>query len=131
METTSNRQLQEDAGIPHGYYQILAMLSEAKDRTLRMSKLADITMTSQSRMSHAIKALESRGWVERRPVESDRRGHDAVLTDAGLAAIVAMAPGHVDEVRRQMIDRLTREQLHQISEIARAVVPAADLPLAK
>lgn len=128
ITTGTNRQLHDDAGLPHGYYQILAMLSEAEDRSLRMSQLADITMTSQSRMSHAIKALEARGWVERRGVEADKRGHAAFLTDAGFEVLVAMAPGHVAEVRRLMFDRLSRAQVRQLREIAGTVVPPSDLP---
>lgn len=127
ITTGLNRQLQDDAGLPHGYYQILAMLSEAENRTLRMSRLADITMTSQSRMSHAIKALEARGWVERHGVATDKRGHVAVLTDAGFAFLAATAPGHAAEVRRLMFDQLSREQVLQLSEIARAIVPPAEL----
>lgn len=127
ITTGTNKQLHDEAGLPHGYYQILAMLSEAEDRTLRMSQLADITMTSQSRMSHAIKALEARGWVQRRGVESDKRGHAAVLTDAGFAVLVSIAPSHAAEVRRLMFDRLSREQVLQLRQIARAVVPPSDL----
>lgn len=123
ITTGTNRQLHEEAGLPHGYYQILAMLSESPDRTLRMSQLAEITMTSQSRMSHAIKALEARGWVRRRAVEDDRRGHAAVLTDAGFDVLVAAAPGHAAEVLRLMFDRLSRAQIRQLAEIARAVAP--------
>ena len=124
LTTATNRQLHEDAGLPHGYYQILAMLSEAQDRTLRMSELADVTMTSQSRMSHAIKALEARGWVRRQSLESDRRVQHAVLTESGYDAVVAMAPGHVAVVREQMFDRLSHEQVCQLLDISRAVVQA-------
>ncbi|MDR1999880.1 MAG: MarR family winged helix-turn-helix transcriptional regulator [Frankiaceae bacterium] len=124
----TNKQLHEDGGLPHGYYQILAMLSEADNRTLRMTQLAEVTMTSQSRISHAIKALEARGWVTRCPVEADRRGHAAVLTDSGLEALVAMAPSHAAQVRRLMFDRLSRDQVGQLRQIAAAVVPPADLP---
>jgi DNA-binding MarR family transcriptional regulator len=123
VTTSTNRQLQDGAGLPHGYYQILAMLSEAPQRTLRMSELADVTMTSPSRMSHAIKALEARGWVIRRTVDSDRRGQQAALTESGFAAVVALAPGHVAQVRELMFDRLSREQVRQLLAIAQAVVP--------
>ena len=54
LESHLDRQLQRDSGMPHAYYQILAMLSEVPNRTLRMSDLAAITQSSQSRLSHAV-----------------------------------------------------------------------------
>src|SRR6476469_529437 len=82
-----DRQLQQDAGMPHGYFEILVRLSEAPDRTLRMSELADATRSSRSRLSHAVSRLEERGWVERQDCETDRRGQLARLTDRGAAAL--------------------------------------------
>lgn len=121
VTTSIDRQLHEEAGLPHGYYQLLAMLSEAPGRTLRMSQLADVTMTSQSRISHAVSALEMRGWVKRSPSPEDRRGQVAMLTDDGFAALVDLAPGHVAEVRRLIFDRITPEQVEQLKAIADAI----------
>jgi DNA-binding MarR family transcriptional regulator len=67
-------QLQRDAGMPHAYYIVLAMLSEAPGRTLRMSELASVANSSQSRLSHAVARLEERGWVRREKCPSDKRG---------------------------------------------------------
>src|SRR3981081_3198570 len=60
-----DRELQHEAGLPMAYYQVLAMLSEAPNRTLRMSDLAEQTWSSRSRLSHAVDRLEERGWVRR------------------------------------------------------------------
>jgi DNA-binding MarR family transcriptional regulator len=117
-----DRQLQAEAGLPHAYYTILAMLSEAPGRTLRMSELAAITNSSQSRVSHAVARLEESGWVTRQPCASDRRGQLAVLTDAGYERIVAAAPGHVAAVRANLFDALTPEQVGQLHAICSAVV---------
>ena len=113
-----DRQLQRDAGIPHTYYMILAMLSEAPGQALRMSELADLTTTSQSRLSHAVARLEEQGWVERRPCPTDKRGQVALLTAAGFLRLAELAPGHVAEVRRIVIDGLTPAQLDALREIA-------------
>ena len=116
-----DRELQRDAGIPHTYYEILVRLSEAPDRTLRMSQLAESSNSSRSRLSHAVARLEEAGWVERRDCTTDRRGQLAVLTDAGFAALEAAAPGHVRAVREHLIDRLSREQLRQLRDICETV----------
>jgi DNA-binding MarR family transcriptional regulator len=114
-------QLQREAGIPHGYYEILVRLSEAECRSLRMSQLAEASTSSKSRLSHAVARLEERGWVERLDCETDRRGQFARLTDAGFAALAAAAPAHVEQVRRSLFDRLSRKQVTQLAAISAAI----------
>jgi DNA-binding MarR family transcriptional regulator len=116
-----DRELQRDSGIPHAYYEILVRLSEAPDRALRMSSLAESSNSSRSRLSHAVARLEEAGWVERRDCPTDRRGQVAVLTDKGFAALEAAAPGHVRGVREHLFDRLTPEQVRQLREICEAI----------
>lgn len=116
-----DRQLQRDADMPHGYYEILVRLSEAEGRTLRMSELADATRSSRSRLSHAIARLEERGWVERVECLTDRRGQLAHLTDRGFEVLRDAAPGHVAAVREAVIDRLAPEQVGQLRAIAEAI----------
>lgn len=120
-----DRQLQQEAGMPHAYYEILARLSEAPERMLRMSQLADRAQSSRSRLSHAVGRLEQKGWVRRVACPSDRRGLHAVLTDEGFAALAAAAPGHVGTVRQALFDPLTPEQVTQLREISEAVLSAA------
>jgi len=119
-------QLQRDVGINHFEYGVLAALSEQPDRTLRMSQLAGLANGSQSRLSHAVRRLEERGWVQRSPSHDNRRVIEAHLTDAGWEAIAAAAPAHVREARRLVIDALTPEQVGQLSAIGRAVLAATD-----
>jgi DNA-binding MarR family transcriptional regulator len=118
-------QLQRDAGIPLAYYEILVRLSEAPDRALRMTQLAAASASSKSRVSHAVARLEERGWVRRTDCPTDRRGQIAQLTDEGFAALSAAAPGHVEQVRQVLFDRLTPEQLRQLAEISDAILAAA------
>jgi DNA-binding MarR family transcriptional regulator len=117
-----DRQLQRDAGIPHAYYEILVRLSEAEYRSMRMSELADATRSSRSRLSHAVARLEERGWLERVDCATDKRGQVAVLSDAGYAALVDAAPGHVEAVRKHMIDQLSAEQISQLEQIGASIV---------
>jgi DNA-binding MarR family transcriptional regulator len=115
------RQLQRDSGMPYTYYEILVALSEAPNRTLRMSELAGARGSSRSRLSHAVARLEEAGWVRRRDCPTDRRGSFAELTDEGFAALEAAAPGHVTAVREKLFDRLTPEQVAQLREISEAI----------
>lgn len=126
-----DRQLQADNNLPHTYFEILIPLSEAEDRTLRMSELAEAARSSRSRLSHAVARLEERGWVRRLNCPTDRRGQLAQLTDEGFAAVEAAAPGHVEAVRKYLIDRLSPEQLKvmgEIGELLLASTSESDLP---
>jgi DNA-binding MarR family transcriptional regulator len=107
LPTALDRQLRDDAGLPHAYYQILAILSDQPGRAMRMAELARFTGTTPSRLSHAVSSLEQRGWIERQACPTDKRGQIAQLTDAGMAGLAAAAPGHVAEVRRLIFDHLT------------------------
>ena len=117
-----DRQLQRDSDMPHAYFEVLVRLSEAPERTMRMSELAEVTLSSRSRLSHAIARLEERGWVGRTNCETDRRGQNATLTDAGFDVLAAAAPGHVATVRRTVIAGLDDVQLDQLTEIGRAIL---------
>lgn len=114
-------QLQSEAGMTHFDYQVMAGLSEAPDRTLRMSVLAAFAVGSLSRLSQVVSKLERRGWVTRSPDPADGRYTLATLTDEGWATIVAAAPGHVETVRRLVLDPLTRTQVRQLAAIGHRI----------
>lgn len=116
-----DRQLERDADMPHAYFEILVRLSESTDRSLRMSELAEITLSSRSRLSHAVARLEERGWVERHDCETDRRGQIATLTEQGFAVLSGAASAHVDAVRAYVIDVLSPAQLDALTEIGETI----------
>jgi DNA-binding MarR family transcriptional regulator len=116
-----DHELQRDRDMPLAYYQILAMLSEAPDRTMRMSDLAAVTWSSRSRLSHAVDRLEDKGWIERASCPSDRRGAYAVLTDAGFAVLQSAAPSHVSSVWQHVFASLSPEQVTELGSICRNI----------
>jgi DNA-binding MarR family transcriptional regulator len=119
-------QLQRDAGLTHFGYWVLAMLSEAPGRTLRMSDLAGRSHGSLSRLSHLVSRLEERGWVRRERTTEDGRGSSATLTEAGYAKLVAAAPGHVEAVQSLVFDALTRRQVAELDKICVALLGRLD-----
>jgi DNA-binding MarR family transcriptional regulator len=124
LDDAIDHQLQRDSGMPIAYYMVLAMLSEAPGRSLRMSQLASVNSYSLSRLSHAVTRLEERGWVRREDCPTDRRGAVAVLTDAGYEVLVAAAPGHVGEIRRGLFDVLTAQEVASLGAICGKSVAA-------
>jgi DNA-binding MarR family transcriptional regulator len=122
LQDQLERDLTREAGIPHAYYEILVQLSEAPGRMLRMSQLAEQSLSSRSRLSHAVSRLEERGWVRRQICEEDGRGQLAVLTDEGFAALEAAAPIHVESVRTHLFDQLTPEQVAAMRDIGETLL---------
>jgi DNA-binding MarR family transcriptional regulator len=98
-------------------YEVLAQLSEAPDRRMRMSELADVAMISRSRLSHRIKVMEKAGWVKREACPIDKRGYFAVMTPKGWKAIVAAAPDHVASVRERFLDALDKGDQKVLADI--------------
>lgn len=107
-----------EAGLTLFSYGLLAALAEAPDRTLRMSELADQVRSSPSRLSHMVRRLEDKAWVERSPASEDGRGNLARLTDAGLTTVRRATGRHLAAVRSLVLDPLDarqRDQLHDLS----------------
>src|SRR5579872_2278251 len=119
-------QLRRDAGISHFEYGVLALLSEAPGRTLRMSELAMGAGSSLPRLSQVVARLEQRGWVRRAPDPADGRYTLATLTGHGQAKVTQAAPGHVQEIRRLVFDPLTKAQSRQLRQIGRRIMRTID-----
>ena len=98
-------------------YEVLAQLSDAPDRSMRMSELAELAMISRSRLSHRIKVMEQAGWVRREACPDDKRGSFAIMTPKGWKAIVAAAPDHVESVRTRFLDVLDKADQKLLAEI--------------
>jgi len=119
-------QLRRDADLTHFEYYVLAMLSEALGRTLRMTELARQTNATLPRLSHVVSRLEDRSLIERFPCPEDRRATNARLTEAGWLKVQEAAPGHVANVRHHVIDVLTDEQVGQLLDIGEAILTRLD-----
>lgn len=108
------------SGLSFQDYSVLARLTEVGQ--VRLTELAEMIGYEKSRMSHHATRMENRGLVERVKCGTDRRGSYLRITDAGRAAIVAAAPGHVAEVRDQMFDLLTPAQVKTLDDISRTIL---------
>jgi DNA-binding MarR family transcriptional regulator len=115
-------QLQRDAGLTHVGYIVLSTLSEQSQRTLPMSRLAAMASASLSRLSHVVSRLEAQGWVRRERHPQDGRVQLAVLTDAGYAKVVDVAPGHAEAVQQFVFDALSRVQIRQLERVCEALL---------
>ena len=115
-------ELEAATGLTMADYELMVQLSESEGRRMRMSNLADRSLLSRSRLSHAVGRFEARGWVRREQCADDRRGAWAVLTDEGFAVLEAAAPLHVAGVREHLFDQLGPEDVEALARISRAIV---------
>lgn len=124
LQDRLGRELQTQHGLTMADYEILVRLSESPDRRIRMSELADRTLSSRSRLSHQIDRMEKAELVCREHCTEDRRGAWAVLTDHGWDVLVAAAPDHVDSVRAHLVDVLSPAEFRALGRACAKVAEA-------
>jgi DNA-binding MarR family transcriptional regulator len=125
------RELEAECHLPLTWYDVLLQLAGAPGRRLRMRDLADAVLLSRSGLTRLVDRMETAGLVVREATAADRRGADAVLTEAGRAALRRAAPVHLRGVQEHFAAHLSdpalgglREALCRIVTAQRAVPPA-------
>ncbi|NJQ00542.1 MarR family winged helix-turn-helix transcriptional regulator [Streptomyces zingiberis] len=126
LETALERQTQRDGGISHGHFKLLVLLSAAEDRTLGLKSLADVLRFSQSRVSHALAALERQGLVTRRPVAGGRRASEATLTREGQLLVSRVLRSQRREIRDPLFDGLGETATAALGDAGARIVSFLD-----
>ena len=111
------QQLRADGDLSYVQFQILARLSDAPDGKLRMTDLADGVVYSRSGLTYQAGLLEKRGLITRAPTPDDERSVIVTVTDAGRALVAQVLPGHIDVVRRMLLDPLRPRDLGHLSDV--------------
>lgn len=112
LQIEMNRQLQRDCGLSLADYDVLVALEERD--TCRVNELGERLGWEQSRLSHQLRRMRSRGLIERRGADDDRRGATVELTEAGRVALESAAQGHVDLVRDVVFDGVGATELRAL-----------------
>lgn len=121
LNDTLAHELEAETGLSIHEYEVLVRLSEAPERTMRMSEIATGLAHSRSRLTHTIRRMEEQGLVERHQCLHDARGVNCTMTEQGWQRLVAAAPSHVRSVRAHLVDVLTPEQFRALGEAMDAV----------
>ena len=119
---TLDGELRAEHGLSLGEYEVMVLLSEAPEDSLRMTDLAARLKLSPSGITRRIDGLVRNGLVERRQCPSDRRGSNAVLTEKGMLRLQEAAPTHVRGVRSHFVDQLSERQLANLAAALSVVV---------
>ncbi len=115
--------------LPLASYDVLVQLSEAPDRRLRMTELADRVLLSRSGLTRLADRLERDGLITRAACPSDARGTLAVLTDAGLDKLRTAWATHRRGVAEHVTGKLTPAEVVQLGALLGKLV--GDGPLSE
>lgn len=122
LQAALGRALHRDSDLSLQDFETLVMLSEAEDRRLRVSALAERMHWERSRLSHHLRRMATRGLVCKEDCEEDGRGAFVSITSEGMAALEAAAPGHVREVRARFFEGMDREEMRVVDQFLRKVL---------
>ncbi|MBV9716862.1 MAG: MarR family transcriptional regulator, partial [Solirubrobacterales bacterium] len=98
-------------------YEVLLYLSQARDRRLPMSALAESTMLTRSGITRLVDGLVAGGVVERVSCVNDARVSYARLTDAGYEKLRDAGCTHVASIRRLFLAHFTPGELDQLAAL--------------
>lgn len=102
--------LQTKTGLSLGDFDVLGQLAEAGG-TLRMTELADRTLSSRSGMTRRIDRMVEDGLVNRASAGEDARGVVVALTPAGVRRLAETAPVHLRKVSELFVKPLDDKEL--------------------
>ena len=117
LHTRLEDELRAATGLSMADYHVMVVLSEAPGHRLRMGELAGRLVFLPSRLTYHISSMIKRGLVRKQACPEDGRGQEAVLTDAGMAALEAAAPMHLKTVRDSFIDHVDDAELAVIGRV--------------
>jgi MarR family 2-MHQ and catechol resistance regulon transcriptional repressor len=109
--------LVENHGLTINDYACLLLLSRASDEGMRRIDLANELRLSPSGITRLLDRLEDQGLVGKGACKEDARVSYAILTDAGLTKLKAAAPGHVEDIERQLADVLDEDEMRTLTEL--------------
>lgn len=118
------RELEQDAGMPLAWYDVLLTLAQAPGRRLRMADLADRVLLSRSGLTRLVDRLEKNGLVRREPSPDDARGTYTVLQPAGLRRLRAAVPVHLAGVQRHWLSHFDDDDLQALARFMQRLDPA-------
>ena len=121
--------LQQAAGMPLSWYDVLLELAAAPGRRLIMSELAQRVVLSRTRVSRIVDELVAAGLVWREGNPDDGRSAFAVLTEDGLARYRTAAPHYLASIETEFASGLTDAELGAVAAALRTVLAQQPVPL--
>ncbi|MGH2870858.1 MAG: MarR family winged helix-turn-helix transcriptional regulator [Solirubrobacteraceae bacterium] len=115
------RVLDADLVAEHGIttrdYEVLLYLSQAEERHLPMSALAESTMLTRSGITRLVDGLVETGLIERVACPKDARVSYAQLTERGYTKLREAGCSHVRSIRRLFLESFTPGEIEQLASL--------------
>jgi DNA-binding MarR family transcriptional regulator len=124
-----DRALQQAAGLPLSWYDVLVELAAAPGTRLTMGELAERVVLSRTRVSRIVGELVTAGLVGRDGNPDDGRSAFAVLTADGLARYLAAAPHYLAGIEQEFAVGLSDGELRSITAALGKVRTRQPVPL--
>src|SRR5207244_11552123 len=100
-----------ETGVSNSEYDVLVNLASAPRDGLRPTDLAERVLITKSGLTRLLDRLVERGYIDRRPCPSDRRGQLIVLTQDGRRAFRRAAPNVVRAIGTLLGDGFTERDI--------------------
>lgn len=113
------RDLSEATGLSGAEFGVISRLAAIGKGQIRQQDLARIMGWDKSRLSHQLTRMSERGLIERR--KTDPKSVLVVLTQLGRDRLEAARPVHAESVRRNLLSRLTQEQIDTIVRVSNLI----------
>jgi DNA-binding MarR family transcriptional regulator len=110
------RDIAQATGLSGPEFGVLSRLAPPGKGEMRQQTLARVMGWDKSRLSHQLTRMQRRALIERHPV--DAGAVLVVLTDHGREKLDAARPVHAESVRRNLLSRLTPEQIDTIVRVS-------------
>jgi DNA-binding MarR family transcriptional regulator len=110
------RDIAQATGLTGPEYAVLSRLAFLGKGEMRQQALTELLDWDKSRLSHQLTRMKKRGMIERRP--ADKNTVLVVLTKLGRERLEAARPVHAESVRRNLLSRLSAEQIETIVRVS-------------
>ena|SRR5581483_1260894 len=110
-------ELVAEEGITTRDYEVLLFLSQAPERKLAMSALAERTMLTRSGITRLVDGLVEGGLIERVSCESDARISYAHLTDTGYEKLRNAGCTHIASINRLFLAHFSAEETETLATL--------------
>ena len=109
--------LRDDGGLSYVQFEILARLADTPSGQQRMTDLADGVVYSRSGLTYQADRLERAGLISREPSVDDERSTTVTITAAGRELVARVMPGHIQLVRRMLLDPLDGRDIAALKDV--------------
>jgi DNA-binding MarR family transcriptional regulator len=110
------RDIAQATGLSGPEFGVLSRLVGVSKGEMRQQALARVMGWDKSRLSHQLTRMQKRALIERHP--TDGNAVLVMLTDLGREKLDSARPIHAESVRRNLLSRLTQEQIDTIVRVS-------------